>query len=55
MSEYLVGLGVLAVYVGLPICYLHGIYLGFQEGFLSFFLALAIVPWGMLKGLIGFF
>jgi hypothetical protein len=43
------------IYIALAICYFHGIYLAFQEGFVSFLVAAVIAPWGMLKGFIGFF
>ncbi len=44
-----------AAVVGVPVCWLHGVYLAFHEGFLSFLLAAFIPPWGFIKGLIGFF
>ncbi|WP_217516170.1 hypothetical protein [Vibrio metschnikovii] len=55
MSDFIGGVIGIALYTLPGICYLHGIYLGFQESFLSFALAVLIIPWGIIKGFIGFF
>tara|TARA_B100000287_G_scaffold377871_1_gene379913 strand:+ start:353 stop:520 length:168 start_codon:yes stop_codon:yes gene_type:complete len=55
MSDFIGGVVGIALYMLPGICYLHGIYLGFQESFLSFVLAALIIPWGVIKGFIGFF
>ena len=42
-------------YIISVISYLHGIYLSFNESFLSFVLVMLIFPWAIIKGFMGFF
>ncbi len=45
----------LIFYIIMTLSYLHGIYLSIHEGFWSFVFATIIIPWGVIKGFIGFF
>lgn len=55
MSDSLGGIGMVAGWLGLLVCEIHGLYLAYNESFASLLIAFFIPPWAILKGFIGFF
>jgi hypothetical protein len=39
----------------LVVCWINGIYIAYQENFISFLISFVIMPWGVIKGFMGFF
>lgn len=55
MSNSAGGLAYVVISIGAFVCEIHGLYLAYQESFVSFVIAFFIPPWAIIKGLIGFF
>jgi len=54
MDNPVVRFAVIGLWIGVTVCEIYGLYLSAQESSGSFMLALALPPWAMFKGFMGF-